>query len=737
MASRAALLLTALSPLALAATWTHPAHAAEGKWTPDQLASIAASMRRDGLALPVERLWDTKRGAGLMSAVVNFNGCSGALVSKDGLVLTNHHCVFPQVQEHARPDRNLVRDGFVARTRAEELPSKATRLQLPQRFTDVTREVLGAVPAGADDLARFRAIDRAQKQLVAKCEEQPSRRCQVAVFDGGARHVLVEVLELADVRLVYAPARAIGEYGGEVDNWMWPRHTGDFGLVRAYVGPDGKPAPYAPENVPLASPAHLELSTRGVSPGDFVMIMGYPATTSRELLAEELAFRQDHGFPSTIDLFGAELDLFARVEAPEGKLAVAALEKSLANRVKNARGQLAGITRGDLLGKRRADDERVLAALAKRPDLAGALDARRALLVELDMALHSHDRELLLGALVPSGPRALSLATTIARAATERRKPDLDRDPAFMERERARLVERVEREQKNLHGPTDRALAAFWARRVLALPVEQRVDAFERRFPRELDDTELARRIDALYAGTQLLDAAARRKMLELDVDALRALRDPLLELGFELAEELDTLKMLRDTRAGAHLRLRPEWRAAVRAVEKRALAPDANATLRLSWGKVSGYEPRDGVRYLPQTTLGGLLAKETDAEPFDVPDAIEAIMREPQRTRWHDAKLGDVPVAFLAELDTTGGNSGSPVVDARGRVVGVNFDRVWENVANDLGYDARYARNVSVDVRYLGWVLERVERADALLAELGLGAPAAAATRGAAPPKR
>jgi hypothetical protein len=139
----------------------------------------------------------------------------------------------------------------------------------------------------------------------------------------------------------------------------------------------------------------------------------------------------------------------------------------------------------------------------------------------------------------------------------------------------------------------------------------------------------------------------------------------------------------------------------------------------------------------LPQTTLGGLLAKETDAEPFDVPDAIEATMREPVRTRWHDAKLGDVPVAFLAELDTTGGNSGSPVVDARGRVVGVNFDRVWENVANDLGYDARYARNVSVDVRYLGWVLERVERADALLAELGLGAPAAAATRGAAPPKR
>ena len=694
--------------LVVAALLSFPALAREGKWTPEQVVKLDKS-ELAGLELPPEKLWDPKTGTGLLAATVNVSGCSGAFVSPDGLVVTNHHCVFSIVAEHATPQRDLIADGFVASSPAAELPGKGQRLRVPRAFTDVTSVVLGAVPEGADDAARWKAIDATMKAIVKQCEAQPATRCDVASFWGGVKYVLVEQSEITDVRLVYAPPRDVGEFGGEIDNWMWPRHTGDFAFVRAYK--DGKP--YKPA-------AHVKVSTKGVSPGDFVMVVGYPGTTWRELLAEEMTFRAERWFPAAASWAREIIALLEAVDDPAGRIAVASQLKSLHNRAKNADGQLAGIARGRTLEKKRAADDAVLSWAKTKPGMKDALAARDQLLEELERQRRSFDREVLLSQSM-SGSKALAMAITVARMAREGAKPDAERDPAYMDRERPRLKEQLERDQKSLHVPVDKKMLRAWVKRARALPAGARVAAVDATFGAAKDDKALDRKIDALFAKTKVTDLAQRKAMAEETAIRLDERRDPLLDFALALAVELEAQKREEDRRAGFSARVRPVWMETVLAAANKPTAPDANRTLRVSFATVKGYEPRDAVVYQPQTRISGLLQKMTGKDPFVVPTKVLNAIGRNDFGPWRDPKLGEVPVCFLSDADTTGGNSGSPVVNGKGELVGVNFDRVWENVANDFGYDPQVARNVNVDVRYMLWLLDRVEGAKPLLAELGV----------------
>jgi hypothetical protein len=709
--------------LLLLALVAAPALAGEGKWTPQQVLQLdPAWLKAQGLKLPPQRLWDPKRGTGLLAGTVNVGGCSGAFISESGLIITNHHCVFSIIQEHSTPERDLITQGFLAKGRAEELPGKGSRIQVPRRFTDVTQEVLAAVPAGADDLARYKALDRKEKELVAECEKRPATRCRVASFDGGLQYVLVDSVELADVRLVYAPPRAVGEFGGEVDNWMWPRHTGDFSIVRAYVAPDGSSAPPGPQNVPYKAEFFFPLATEGVKPDDFVMVLGYPGVTFRAMLAEEMAERQARNFPRVREVYGELIRILEEEgeKDPAGKIAVASLLKGLHNRHKNAGGQLEGMKRGRLVEKQREAEAAVVAWASQRKQFQDALRAREELLKLRAEQGGTWEREFLLGAM-RVGAKAPGLAVTLARLAQERAKPDLERRPEYMERERVRLRDSVEREQKNFFAPADKRALHALVRRAQALGEGERIAAVDAYFGRTYVEAEVAAKIDALYAGTKVMELAERMKMFEETEAQLRARKDPLLELGFGLAAEVAAQEDQEDRRKGADRRLRPEWRRAVLAQAGKPVAPDANGTLRVTFGNVRGYAPRDGVVYTPQTTLAGVLEKRTGKEPFIVPEKVAAAAEAKRYGPWADARLKDVPVAFLADADTTGGNSGSPTVNGKGQLVGVNFDRVWENVANDFGYNPEVARNVSVDVRYVLWLLDQVEDADALLRELGI----------------
>ncbi|MCY1015401.1 S46 family peptidase [Pyxidicoccus sp. MSG2] len=712
-----------------------PALAGEGKWTPQQVLELdPAWLRAQGLQVPPKKLWDPQRGTGLLAGAVNVGGCTGAFISASGLVITNHHCAFGIIQEHSSPKRDLITDGFLASKPGDELPGKGARVQVPRSFKDVTKDVLAAVPAGADDLARYQAIERKQKELVAECEKRPATRCQVATFDGGLNYTLVDAVELADARLVYAPPRAVGEYGGEEDNWMWPRHTGDFAIIRAYTAPDGSSAPYSEKNVPYKAEFFFPLATEGVKPNDFVMVLGYPGRTYRALLAEEMASRQSRVYPRMRDVYGEAIRILEEEGGKDatGKIAVASQLKGLHNVYKNAGGQLEGLKRGHLVEKQHTA-EAAVAAWAKKGGAkwAPALAARDALLAEEAANAKVFEREFLLNNVMRLA-RGPALAATLSRLAAEHAKPDLERRPEYMDRELPRLKDRLEREQKNLFLAADKRLLLAFVKRAQALGPDERIAAVDTHFGKTFSEKDAVAKIDAMYAGTKVLTLDERMKMAGETVAQLQARKDPLLAFGLDLAKELTALDEVEDRRDGATLRLRPEWRKAVLAHAGKPVAPDANGTLRVSFAKVQGYSPRDGAVYTPQTTLSGMLAKHTGEEPFDVPEKFSKTAEAKRYGTWMDPRLKDVPVDFLSDADTTGGNSGSPTVNGKGQLVGVNFDRVWENVANDFGYNPDVARNVSVDVRYILWTLDQVEDADALLRELGVrkGPPVVRETR-------
>jgi hypothetical protein len=707
--------------LALAAA---PALALEGKWLPEQLLALDAGwLREQGLEVAPEALW-RREGGGLLEAAIRVGGCSAGFVSPAGLVVTNHHCAFSILQQHSTPERDLITHGFLAAGRGEELPGPGVRATIPYATRDVSAEVEAAVPAGADDLARARAIERQGKELVADCERQPMRRCELATFDGGVRYLLVESLEYPDVRLVHAPPRAVGEYGGEIDNWMWPRHTGDFVLLRVYATADGLPAPSGQGAAPYHPRHHFPVAPGGAEPGAFALVAGYPGVTYRSLTEAEMRERAERFFPGRATLYRAWMDLMEAASAHDeaARIALADRLKTLANREKNARGQVAGLARGRLLEKKAAEERAVEAWAAGRPEWTAAVAARRELAERMAGKLAGWDRDFLLEQM-RQGPKPLDLALTLARWAQERAKPDLERNPDYMERNRARLEERLRIDQKRMHLATEEALLADLLLRFAALPEPQRVPAVEAFLAGARTAETLRPRVADLLARTRVTDLAERMAMFGEDEARLRARRDPLLDFAFALDAELRALEEREERFRGAVSRLRPAWRRAVMAHTGKPLAPDANSTLRVSLAHVQGYAPRDGVWMRPQTRVAGIVEKHTGQEPFDAPAPLLAAAAAAPASPWAAPELGDVPVCFLADGDTTGGSSGSPILNGRGELVGVNFDRVWENVANDFGWNPDVARIIAVDVRYLLWALDTLHGAAArpVLDELGV----------------
>jgi hypothetical protein len=381
----------------------------------------------------------------------------------------------------------------------------------------------------------------------------------------------------------------------------------------------------------------------------------------------------------------------------EAQILVADNLKTLGNRYKNADGQLAGFKRGSIAEKQRATDDAVLKWAESRGEYRNAVEAYRGLAAMIDEQLKTWEQDFILsqlygtnGSPVPLGPKSLFLSTSVVRASIERQKPDADRDPLYMQRNLARLGDRLEREQKNFFAPADKRILASVAARYEPL--------------KGID-------IEHLYAQSRVFDPAERAKMLTETPDQLRARHDPLLDLGFTLDRNIRDLEERKDRWDGTISRLRPEWRRAVMAHAGKPVAFDANSTLRVSFAHVKGYAPRDGVWYEPQTTLDGVMEKDTGEEPFNAPKPLLEIA----------AKNPKTPVDFLADADTTGGNSGSPTVNGRGELVGVNFDRVWENVANDFGFNPTVGRNINVDIRYLLFMLQNVQHSPELLKEIGV----------------
>lgn len=711
-----------IAALVLACCLAAPSLAGEGMWAPWQLPEIAEPLRQRGLALDTERLSDLTGDP--LGAVVSIGGCTAGFVSPNGLVVTNHHCAHGSIQLNSTPESDLLRDGFLARTPADE-PSAGpnARVFVIDEISDVSERVLAGLGPRSRGSERARAIEAAQKAIIAECEAEPGYRCRVHEFFGGLEYRLFKQMEIKDVRLAYAPPGAIGKYGGDVDNWMWPRHTGDFAFYRAYVGPDGRPAAYAKENVPYQPLHWLKIAPAGLQAGDFAMVAGYPGRTFRYALADEFAETVDWNYPTRIGLYRDLLDIIQRAGAEDRAIEIkyASFDAGWNNVLKNLQGQLDGFARAGAGDIKRDREQAVLDWLkARGRNGRDALDAHAGLLALASERQATRERDLLIGMFTNIG--LLDAGKRLYRLAIEREKPDPEREPGYQVRDQATQRGGLQQLERRLDPSVDRRIMAYWLQRYLALPADQRLaelDAWLGPDPSALDT-----RLDALYAGTRLHETEARMAWLDRDRAAIEASDDSVLRLAVQLMPALLRLEAADRQRTGEDQRLRSRFMQAVIDYNREQgspVYPDANGTLRLTFGNVMGYRPRDGVVYEPFTRIDGILEKDTGVEPFDSPANQLDLIRRNHTAGRAGLKPGVLPVNFMTDLDVTGGNSGSPTLNARGELVGLVFDMTWDSVASNWVFNPDLTRTIHVDIRYLLWVMEQVYPAPELLREMAV----------------
>ena len=715
--------LTLLSLSAAAVLAAIPAaHATEGMWVPQQLPEIAGPLKKAGLKLDPAQLADLTGDP--LGAVVSLGGCTASFVSPQGLVVTNHHCAYGAIQLNSTPENNLMRDGFNAAAPADEITAGPNaRIYVLDAITDVTAEVRAAIDAAADPLARTQALDAIEKRLVAACEAEAGYRCRLYSFLGGNDYRLFRNLEIRDVRLAYAPPGSIGNYGGEVDNWMWPRHTGDFAFYRAYVGPDGRPAAHAPGNVPYQPKHWLKIADQPLREGDFVMVAGYPGRTSRYALAGEFEETEQWTYPTIGRHYRALIDLVeTRGKAdPDIEVKYASTVRGWENVMKNYEGQLSGFERTRAADTKRAHEAAVLEWLRGRGEEGAAALAAHERLVALDEAERAtRERDLVLRML--NGTGAISAATTLYRLAIERGKPDAEREQGYQDRDLPTIEGGLRQMDRRYVPAMDRELQAYWLSEYAKLPPEQRIKAVDEWLGGH-DARAIGRALDRL-ADTRLGDADQRMQWLAADRKAFESSRDPAIRYAVKLMPTLLELEREGKVRAGERLAARATYLEAV-AEHRRSqggyVYPDANSSLRITFGNVRPYTKLDGTRQQAFTRLEEVAAKATGEEPFDAPQALLEAIAAKRHGGLADRRLRTVPVNFLSDLDVTGGNSGSPVLDSRGRLTGLLFDMNWEAVVSNWVFDAEMTRTISVDQRYMRWIMQEVYPAPALLQEMGV----------------
>ncbi|RTL20001.1 MAG: S46 family peptidase [Burkholderiales bacterium] len=719
-----------LSLLALASLAATTAHATEGMWMPKQLPQISKALKAEGLALDPASLKDLT--AFPMGAVVSLGGCTASFVSPQGLVVTNHHCAYGSIQYNSKPERDLIKNGFYAATLADELPAApGSRVLVTVDMKDVSAEILNDKTRALTGKARTDAIEATEKQLVAACEADKGHRCNVYPFFGGLQYQLIKQLEIRDVRLVHAPADMVGRFGGDADNWMWPRHTGDYSFYRAYVGPDGKPADFSKDNKPFTPKYHLKIASSPLSEGDFVMVTGYPGRTNRHRLPREVdfTFNWEHG--AVVKAVGESIDLIKAETAGrrDAEIKMAARMQGLQNFYKNRNGQQASFEGSDILARKTAAFEQLKAWVNGSPErkakYGADVAATDALLAEREAIARA---EYLLGFATPS---MLGSARQLYQLAQERAKPDAERKPGYQDRDLPRIRAGLQSLERRYDEGSDKRLAAHFLAKYLAQPADTLNAALLNAWGLKAgqDEASIRARLDAVYAASKLADTPTRLAWLDKDVAAFQASDDAFIRIAVALYDDEQKREARDKELAGKLQKAYAGTQQALidfHASRGEAVYPDANSTLRISFGKVQGRDTgRDGETWTAFTTLRGIVAKKKGPDEaggeFDAPQVQLDAIKAKQYGNYYVKSLDSVPVNFLATLDTTGGNSGSPVLNKKGELVGLLFDGTLDAVISDWDFNPKKVRSICLDARYMLWQMSVVDKATRVLDEMGM----------------
>ena len=646
------LLLSILALISL----TAQLRADEGMWLPALISQRIADMQAKGLKLSAEDIYSVNQ-ASLKDAVVLFgSGCTGELISGEGLLITNHHCGYSMIQRHSSVEHDYLRDGFWAMNRGEELPNPGLTVKFLERMEDVTSLIVDK-GVSAEDLI---------KQATAGGK---GLKAQVESLFYGNQYYLFVFREYSDVRLVGAPPSSIGKFGGDTDNWMWPRHTGDFSIFRVYADKDNNPAAYSPDNVPYTPKRFFTISRAGVKEGDFTFIYGCPGSTQEYIHSEGVRYVAEISDPAKVALRTLRLDIQRKYmsQSQAVRIQYSSKNSSVSNAWKKWQGEMKGIAKNNVVEKKRKY-EAAFNRWAEGTEYAGLTDRLAALYKELEP--YNFAKEYY-----------QETAYTIELASLAN---SLDRVPAESRDEvRASFF-------KDYYQPIDREC-------FLALMTE-----FGKNMPAELMPayyTEQMAKYGTVEAWADAIFTDDLGPALEFYQSFMNWYRNDIFPEVSRINAEITDL--YHDYMRG-QMAFEPE----------RSFYPDANLTLRVAYGKVSGYAPADGVWYYPYSTLKGVMEKDNpDIFDYNIPQVLRDIYAQ--------GGYEDVPVCFLATNHTTGGNSGSPVINADGNLIGINFDRVWEGTMSDIVFDPEICRNISLDIRYMLFVVENIGKATHLLSEM------------------
>ncbi|MFT6815642.1 MAG: hypothetical protein ACJAZ3_001552 [Sphingobacteriales bacterium] len=694
--------------------------AGEGMWLPNLIGKNYAEMKKLGFKLTADDIYNVNK-ASLKDAIVSFQFCTGEFVSNQGLILTNHHCAFSSIQQHTTLDADYLTNGFWASTLKEELPADGVTASVLVRMEDVSAQIDERLKGlTGDDIAK--ATQKVIEEIQEKAVAGTNHVAKVKDVYNNNQYLLFIYEEYTDVRLVGAPPSSVGKFGGDADNWEWPRQTGDFAMFRVYTAPDGSPATFAAENVPFTPKRHLKISLKGVKNGDFSMVMGYPGSTNRYAFSRELEHAVKIQNPAIVKLLQQKLEIMrADMDAdPSVNIKLADSYASLANGWKYYLGQNQGLKKQDVISERAAMEEEFI-AFAKNGDVD---ESTVTMFDEIDNLYDNYESESLNGLYFSLA----GLASDITKYSLQYRQLytalEAGADEQAASRMTAGLKEGLSAHFKDYSAETDKKiLGSLLVTYYKELPAANRpayLETILSKYKGETNEDKFMAFAEDVFENS--IYASEERASEFLNDPKFKTLKkDPLT--GFmnslmndyrpKIAPVAGAFSAKKAEFSQMYLAGLMQWKSTDK------MYPNANSTLRVSYGNVKTYDPRDAVSYDFYTTTDGILEKEdpNDRE-FIVPSRLKELLIKKDFGQYANDK-GELVVAFISDNDITGGNSGSPVLNGNGELIGIAFDGNWEAMTGDLAFNDEVQRTISVDIRYVMFVIDKYAEAKNLIEEM------------------